>query len=137
MPLWLTALADIFRFVKRYREREATALQSERDHQLALITQLARSLEVITEGSAKQAEENTKAIMALSASSAEQAKAFSSWIDSFKIAAAPTSSVVRDDDEIAEEQARLEESLPEEFRLAFALHGTQDFMDDVKKDMTP
>lgn len=137
MRLWLTAFIDAFRFISRARERRAASLREEREHQLALYGQLARSLEIITEGSAKQAEENTKAITELARSSAAQAAAFSTWIASFQATTPPESTVVRDEDELAAEEARLADSLPEEFRLAFSLHGTADFMDDVKKDMKP
>lgn len=123
-------------FLANYRVRRQAEREADRAHQLALVAALARSLEIITEGSAKQAEEQTKAIMALAASSAEQAKAFSTWIASFQVAAPPTTSVVREDDELREEEARLLAEMPEEFRLALQLHH-QDFMDDVRKDIRP
>lgn len=130
-------IIDAFRFIRRYRERKQAELAAERSHQLALIEQLAKSLEVITEGSAKQAEENTKAIVALAASSAAQAESFSTWIKSFHTVSSPESSVVRDEDELRDEEERQLADLPEEFRLAFSLHGNQDFLDDVKQDMKP
>lgn len=120
------------------RDHEDAQRQLERDHQVNLLTQISKALEVITDGSAKQAEENTKAILALASASAEQAKAFSGWLSSFQMSAPPTSSVVRDEDELEEEEARLMDSMPEEFKLAFSLHnGGEDFIASVKKDMQP
>jgi len=54
---------------------------------------------------------------------------FASWMKSFQTTDAPTSSVVREEDELAAEQARLFEELgiepgsaiPEEFKLALQL----------------
>lgn len=133
----MVAFVDVFRVIRRYRERQLETRRLEREHQLALVGQIVRSIEVITEGSAKQAEENTKAISALASASASQAAAFSTWLGSFTTSASPTSSVVRDADEIAAEDARLAADLPEEFRLAFSLHGNDDFIDSVKKDIKP
>lgn len=119
------------------REAERGERRLEREHQVNLLTQITAALEVITDGSAKQAEENTKAISELAKSSAKQAEAFSEWMKCFQTGgAAPTSSVVRDEDEIAEEEERALAEMPEEFRLAYNLHQ-QDFMSDVKKDLRP
>lgn len=119
------------------RDREDLQRQLDRDHQINMVNQIARALEIITDGSAKQAEENTKAITELAKSSAKQAEAFSEWMKCFQTGGtAPTSTVVRDEDELAEEQERALAEMPEEFRLAFSLHQ-DDFMADVKKDLRP
>lgn len=135
-------LLEPFRFIKHYRERADALRREMREHQLALITHTTRALEILVEGQAKQVEESTKALTEIAHSNTAQAEAFTTWIKSFQITEAPTTSTVRDEDEIADEQARLANhlgispsafaDLPEEFQLAAQLRG--DFLNSVRND---
>lgn len=118
-----------------WTQRKQDALRDDREHQLAILAQVTRALELFTDSQTKQLEESTKGLMAIALANSAQAEAFSTWIKSFQISSPPTSSVVRDEDELADEDARHTnqlDSLPEEFRLALDLQKT--FLSDVKGD---
>ncbi len=127
-----------FRFIARYRTRQALARvrewklrEAERDHQAALLKLFLTSLETIQEASAKESTQNSAALIEVAKSVAAQAQSFSEWMKCFQTSSAPTTSVVRDEDEYREEQMRNIQagipadiaSLPEEFRLAWALRN--------------
>lgn len=136
MSFW-TDFSERFRFVKHWRERADTLRHENQLHQLAVITASTKALEVLIEGQVRQTEESTKALLAIAAASSSQADAFGSWIKSFQVTEAPTSSVVRDEDEIKLELARYAEhfgeDIPEEFRLAHQLHR-EEFITSVRND---
>lgn len=129
-----------FRFIKHARERRDERLRSSQQHQLALFAQATHALEVLVEGHARQAEEQTKGLMAMAQATTAQAEGFSTWIKSFQIAGAPTTSTVTEEDEWRTEQHQLLdaidrqdiESLPAEFRLAAELQ--RDFHASVRSD---
>lgn len=135
---FLLSIIEFFRFFKHLRERRAARERLDREHQLALVTQLVHGLEVIAESSTRQAEENTKALSDIAKGVIAQAESFNSWIKSFQITSAPDTSVVRDEDELASEHQRFAESLglpalPSEFALAHELQ--QGFLKAVRDDM--
>lgn len=139
---FLSRCARVFEFFERRRARIAADRQLERDHQLAVISQITSSLEHLLDAQAKQNAENAGAVLALAAASAKNADAFAIWLKSFTVADAPTTSVVTEEDEYAIEQQKLAErygidpadlsDLPDEFRLAFELR--KNFDADVRRD---
>ena len=138
----LARLARACNLLARWREASAFERALERQHQLAMVTAFASSLESLFESQAKQTSEQAQAVLALAAASSKNADAFGSWLHSFTASAAPTSSVVTEEDEYTREQLQMAEKfgispasledLPEEFALAFALR--KDFEDDVRRD---
>lgn len=140
---FLSSLLQPFRFLSRYRLRQQLLAdqlrqdrKEERDHQALLLKTFLNSLETIQEASAKESTSNSDALIAVAKSVAAQAQSFGEWMKCFQAAVPPTSSVVRDEDEYAEEQARnLEkglpadmEALPPEMRLAWALKNDPNWL---------
>lgn len=123
----------MFNFFQKRRERRDAELAAQRAHELALIEAQTRQLEVVMEQGATQARESASALIEIAKSNSAQAAAFTTWIQSFQITSAPTTSVVREEDEVAAEIARqygseidpagIPSELPEELRLAFALRA--------------
>jgi hypothetical protein len=135
--LIFTALVDAFRFIKRYRERQAALRgeqllerERERQHQLEL-------MKVISSQLVEFARANNEGLLKLADASKEQAEVFKTWIEGFK---PPSdlpieSSRVSEHDEWEREQKELEDVtsyLPPEFRLAAALDAA-----DKSKDPNP
>lgn len=112
---------------ERREQREALA----REHQLALVREIVKGLEAITDGQVAQAREQASALTEIAKANAAQSEAFSKWFSSFQISSPPTSTVVTEEEEWAREQQKLAEhygipaeaafDLPEEFRLAHEL----------------
>lgn len=129
---------EAFKFLKRYRERKAAERQLEMAHQLSVVDRLAGMIESLSEGQSKQITEVTAALVEIARSNQAQAEGFTTWLKSFQLTESPTSSVIREEDELREEQARLlddfglgGESIPEEFRLALQLQkGISSLGDD-------
>lgn len=145
---FLSTFAEFFRFIKHYRERQLAAdhrlaeeRAAERAHQLSLVESIVRGLETISESSAKQAGELRVALVEIAKSSQAQSEGFSNWLKLFQTNSAPTSSVVRDEDELLAERNRSlaqelgVESLPEEFQLAHQL--MRGFEADIRGDTRP
>jgi hypothetical protein len=122
---------EFFRFLKHYRERAAQAAAAERSHQLAMLDRVTTMVENLVDSQAKQAAEQGAALVEIAKANQAQSVIFSEWMKSFQIATAPTSSVVREEDELIAEQSRLLDelginpdaaaALPPEFRLALEL----------------
>lgn len=139
---FLSRIARACNLVARWREQAALERALERQHQLAVITQITATLETLLDAQAKQNADTSTAVLALAASAGKNADAFGAWLQSFTASAAPTSSVVSEEDEYTAEQLRMAEKfgispasledLPEEFALAFALR--KDFEADVMRD---
>lgn len=114
-----------------------------REHQLALVREIVKGVEALTDGQVEQAREQARALIEVARANSAQAEAFGNWLKSFTVAAAPTSSVVSEDDEWAAEQAKLAsqygltpdmaDHLPEEFKLAHQLQ--QGFKDYLSTDL--
>ena len=99
---YLSAFIELFRFLRRRRERLAAEKAAEREHTLELVDRVLKSAEVQAELFAKtqiaQAEANTR-----------QAEALGKWFEMFKVnneAAQQTTSSVRPEDEHDEWQQR-------------------------------
>lgn len=125
-----------FSFIKRRRERREAAEQraieaaaAERAHQLAMLDRVTSMVESLVDSQAKQAAEQSAALIEIAKANQAQATSFSDWMKSFQTVDAPTTSVVREEDELAAEQSRLlqefglepNEVIPEEFKLALRL----------------
>lgn len=118
--------------LRAYRDRLQTERAAERAHQLAVIAQVTKVIEASLDSAAQQNARNADAMLEMARAGGKQADAFSDWLRSFTQTdhGAPTSSVVTEEDEyIAEQQQHLKHGfpadvsvLPEEFKLAFALH---------------
>lgn len=134
--------------VERHHQERLAAIAAEREHELALVREALRGLEVFVEGQAAVAETQSAALMKLAEATASQASAFAEWFKSFQISSPPTTSSVTEEDEFRAEQDRLREEfgispsavfdptdLPEEFRLAHELQ--KDFLADVRRDNKP
>jgi hypothetical protein len=145
MRTFLSAFFELFRVIKRYRERqearfvrEAEERAAERAHQRALLetifTKLVESQKVTSES-----------VMALADAQRSQANVMQTWLDGFKISD-PTPvkpQVVRPEEEWVKEQLRLNEigladaalQLPPEFQLAFELSKlNQDSLEDFDRE---
>ena len=129
---YLTAFVELFRFIKRYRDRaearlnrEASERAEERLHQRAMLETIFSK---IVESQKVQAE----SIISLADAQRSQSNVMQTWLDGFKIAD-PTPqppSVVRPEEEWLREQQRLMtlggdgvdyDNLPPEFQLAYDL----------------
>jgi hypothetical protein len=127
---YLTAFIELFRFVKRYRQRadarlafEAQERAEERAHQRLLLETIFNKM---VESQRVQAD----SLMAIADAGKAQAGVMQTWIEGFRVAdtsPAPPS-VVRDDEQWVKEQMRLKDlglgdladfELPPEFKLAF------------------
>lgn len=123
-------------------EAEQAEREREREHQRSLLEGFQRTLELALDASARQNRDNADALMELAKASAAQAEGFTTWLKSFQMVEAPTSSVVREEDEYAAEQARVAakigipiealEDLPPEFQLAHELQRS--LRADVMRD---
>lgn len=124
-------IAWLCRPIEAARERREQREARARDHQLALVREIVKGIEALTDGQVAQAREQGAALTAIATANAAQSEAFSKWFSSFQITSPPTSSVVSEEDEWAREQQKLAEhyglpseaafDLPEEFRLAHEL----------------
>lgn len=121
-------VVEQLRFIKHSRERQAAVAAAERVHQLALVDRLAGMIESLSEGQSKQITDVTSALVEIAKSNQAQAEGFTTWLKSFQVTSPPTSTTVRDDDELVEESQRFYGELgldpadvPEEFRLALQL----------------
>lgn len=129
MKIYLTALWEALRFLKRYRLRQAEASAAirveralEREHQRLLVEgALGKIVEL--------ARVNNEGLNKLAESQAEIAKTLNLWLKSFQVdpSAAPLESHTRNEtEEWLEEQQKLKAAglpvdLPAEFQLAYAL----------------
>ena len=128
---YLTAFIELFRFIKRYRQRadarlalEAQERAEERAHQRAM-------LETIFTKMVDAQRASNEGILTLADAQRAQASVMQTWLDGFRISdPTPTpASVVRPEEEWVREQLRLDElgladaslNLPPEFSLAFQL----------------
>lgn len=125
-------------FLTAYRERKAAEAEArrvereaERTHQALLLKTFLASLESIQEASAKESTSNAGALIEIAKGITAQAESFGQWIKLFNTTSAPTTSTVTEEDEYqAEQLANVKAglpadiaALPEEFRLAWALHN--------------
>ncbi len=137
MSFLLTIIAP-FRFISRWRTRQALTRmrdwrekQAEREHQQTLLKTFLTSLETIQETSAREASDNSKALIEVAKAMTQQAAGFAEWMKCFQTTSSPTTSVVTEEDEYKAEQMKAMEAgmpadiaaLPEEFRLAWALRN--------------
>jgi hypothetical protein len=131
----LMAFLEPFRFIKRYRERVAAAAAAERAHQLAIVDRLAGMIESLSDSQSRQLTDVSTALVEIAKSNQAQAEGFSTWLKSFQIAtSAPSTSVIREEDEVRAEQARFLEELgipadaeiPAELKLAFDLRAIRE-----------
>jgi len=125
---YLTAFIEIFRFIKRYRERQAERLNahraeaaSERAHQLAMLNVVADKLVEFTQSQQSGQLEIARALTA-------QADVMATWLKGFQISdpsPAPPQ-VVRDEDQwMRENSGSVLDHLPPEFALALKLQQEQ------------
>lgn len=124
---------ESFRFIKHARERRERREEAARQHQLALFERLAGMIESISDSQSRQMADVSQALVEIAKSNQAQAEGFSTWLKSFQLAAEPpTSSVIREADEIRAEEARILEEfgidptgveVPEEFKLALQLRA--------------
>lgn len=93
------------------------------------MTLFLSSLETMQLSGAEQATSDSKALIEVAKGMTAQAESFSQWLKLFQTTSAPTSSVVREEDEYAAQERRKFESnlpadltvLPEEFQLQWVL----------------
>lgn len=139
MAAWLSP----FRFIFRYRQRQAVAAEllrsereAERSHQAILLKTFLSSLEAIQEASAKESTANAGALIEVAKSITAQAQSFGQWITLFNTTSPPTSSTITEEDEYRAEQLANHQkglpadiaALPEEFQLAWTLHNDPNFL---------
>jgi hypothetical protein len=130
--LYLTVLVDAFRFISRYRDRQA-ALRAEQARERA---QEREHLRLLVEGVFVRLVDlikvNQEGVLKLAEAQAKQADAFATWLKGFQTIPSENnqSTTIRDEDEWVAEQRRLAEqgdpnafpvSLPPEFQLAYTL----------------
>jgi len=137
-------LFEALHFIRRRRERLAEERAAERAHQLALLSQFTNMLENLTEAQQRSHSATAEALMEIAKASQAQAESFTGWLKSFQSPDPPTSTIVREEDELRDEVARtLAENgidlanaeLPPEFRLALSLRD--DFVANVAGDAKP
>lgn len=127
-----------FRFITHYRQRKRQAedtlwfeRNAEREHQRKLLSLFLTSLETMQDAQTEQRTADSQALIAVAKGMTAQAESFNSWLTSFQTSEKPTTSIIRESDEYAEEQERLLSAgfpadiaaLPEEFRMAYALRN--------------
>lgn len=117
------------------------AIDIAREHQLTVIREAIRGLEVLVEGQVDIAREQSSALIEIAKANAAQAAAFNQWLSAFtQNTAAPTASVISDEEAWALEQAEMarrfglnpDEVLPPEFQLAKELQS--DFRNAIRED---
>lgn len=135
MSFYLRAFFDLFRFIKRYRERqlaqqqrEAAERAREREHQFQIIDSIATKL-------IDFAKTNQEGLIELAKASNAQAAVFQTWIDGFKPISSdpiPSSRVSEQDEYEREEQALMSElsAIHPDFALALKLN-------ELDKDPNP
>lgn len=112
-------------------DKLAAERKLERDHQALLLKTFLTSLETIQETSSRESSDNSKALIEVAKAVSEQAKGFGEWMKCFQATTPPTTSNVREEDEVEEEKQRALAAgmpaeiaaLPEEFRLAWVLQN--------------
>lgn len=112
-------------------DREAAEREAERAHQRAMLDGLKDTLVALVTAQTNQNRDNVEAMMETSRALGAQAESFQSWLKMFQPVEAPTTSVIRDEDEYNQEQARVAarlgvepedlDDMPEEFKLALQL----------------
>lgn len=122
-----------FRFIKHFRERQAERerlardeRQAERAHQQKLLEAVLTTVTSIQETSSSESAKTSEGLIAVATSMAKQAEGFAEWIKLFRASEPPTTSIVRDEDELGDEleaagMPRELAKLPQEFQLAWAL----------------
>lgn len=142
MKEWLAIVFESIRFIKRYRERK----QAERDSQSRERAAEREHLRLLIQGALGQlvelAKANQEGLTAQAQASAAQAEVLATWLKSFQPSSPDPepSRTLRDEDEWAMEQERLEKEdpetylhqLPPEWRVAYALDKL-----DKSKDPNP
>lgn len=131
------------RFIRNWRERRDAREARERQHQLAMLESIGKTLESLADANSSLVKQTTDALIAIAHANQAQAGAFSEWLKSFQTTSAPTSTTVSEEDEYAAEQAKLLESMgisldgsdvPEEFKLALSLRGSSEsFINNIAK----
>lgn len=121
------------------RVREWKLLEAEREHQKDLATIFLKSLETIQATSAQESKANAEALIAVAKGMTAQAASFGEWMKCFQTTSAPTSTIIREEDEYRMEQERLEAQglglpdemmdLPAEMRLAWALKHDRNLLE--------
>jgi hypothetical protein len=131
MTNWLRALFEVFRFLKRRRERlnaqtrqERAERAEERQHQLDLLESLFSKIVTM-------AQEQQKGLLEVAKAQQAQAAVLTKWLEGFQNTPEPEEPTIapslRDEDDPMEDlTAALGDvdpsELPPEFRLAFAEH---------------
>lgn len=130
---YLTAFLEIFRFIKRWRERADASLQREADERAAERAHQRAMLETIFSKIVESNKAQAEPIYALAESQRAYASVMQTWLDGFKISdPTPQRPSVANSDEQAwvAEQLQLAKlgladidmsDLPPEFKLAFEL----------------
>jgi G:T/U-mismatch repair DNA glycosylase len=134
----------LFHFIRNWRERRDAREARERQHQLAMLESIGRTLESVVDSQTALVKQTSDALIEIAKSNAAQAAAFSDWLKSFQTTSAPTATTVTEEDEYMAEQAKLLEAMgispqgadvPEEFKLALALR--EGFSAEVRRDNRP
>jgi hypothetical protein len=135
---YLTAFVELFRFIKRYRERVETRLAREADERAAERAHQRAMLETIFGKMVESQKVQSESILALADAQRSNADVMKTWLDGFKIAdPAPMRPVVAktDEEEWVKEQLELAKlgladidvaDLPPEFQLAYQLAHSED-----------
>ena len=130
---YLTAFVELFRFVKRYRERVDARWQRDADERAAERAHQRALLETIFSKMVESQKVQSDSILALADAQRSNADVMKTWLDGFKISdPAPAKPVVAntDEEEWVKEQLELSKlgladldlnTLPPEFQLAYAL----------------
>jgi hypothetical protein len=133
--LWQAFLKFIepFRFIKHFRERQTERdrlareeRHAERTHQQKLLEAIVGAMTSMQETASTESAKTAEGLVAIAGSMAKQAEGFAEWIKLFRAQDAPTTSIIRDEDELADEleaagMPRELAQLPQEFQLAWAL----------------
>jgi hypothetical protein len=136
---YLTVFFEIFRFIKRYRERQDARLQREADERAAERAHQRALLETIFSKMVESQKVQSESIMALADSQRATANVMQTWLDGFKISdPSPQRPSVanNDEEEWLKEQLQLAKlglpadidlsQLPPEFKLAYELAHSND-----------
>lgn len=132
LRLILMAILETFRFVKRYRLRQAQARELERQERAAEREHQFTMLETIFSKMVEMQKVNNEGLLALAGAQQAQADVLATWLKGFQISdpSPQPPQTVREEDEWVAEQRRLMVAgdpdafpvdLPPEFQLAFAI----------------
>jgi hypothetical protein len=136
---YLTVFVELFRFIKRYRERQAAAAEvarreraDERAHQLALIDSVFKRL-------AEGEQARSAGLVAIADAIAQQAGTINTWLEGFKLAdpsPTPSQTVTEEDEwrkEAFGEAAEMVAKLPAEFQMAFLADRMDNFDQELEE----